>query len=149
MDLILWRHADAEDGADDLARRLTDRGERDAARVGAWLAGRLPRDARVLVSPAVRTQSTAAALKRSFETIPALAPGATAQEVLAIAGWGQGPELVVVVGHQPTMGRAASLALTGHAASWSVKKGALWWISTRDREEGAVIVRAVLSPEFA
>ena len=34
MDLILWRHADAEDGADDLARQLTAKGRKQAARVG-------------------------------------------------------------------------------------------------------------------
>ena len=40
MDLILWRHAEAqdpEDGMDDLARALTRRGEKQAARMAAWL----------------------------------------------------------------------------------------------------------------
>ncbi|MEO7547467.1 MAG: histidine phosphatase family protein, partial [Ramlibacter sp.] len=40
MDLILWRHAEAEDapeGGDDLDRALTSRGEKQAARVAAWL----------------------------------------------------------------------------------------------------------------
>ena len=35
MDLILWRHAEAEvaaEGADDLSRKLTKKGERQAAR---------------------------------------------------------------------------------------------------------------------
>ena len=30
MDLLLWRHAEAEDGEDDLKRRLTQRGEKQA-----------------------------------------------------------------------------------------------------------------------
>ena len=30
MDLLLWRHAEAEDGDDDFKRRLTDRGEKQA-----------------------------------------------------------------------------------------------------------------------
>ena len=30
MDLLLWRHAEAEDGEDDLKRRLTERGEKQA-----------------------------------------------------------------------------------------------------------------------
>lgn len=40
MDLILWRHAEAEElgeGMDDLTRALTPRGEKQAAKVAAWL----------------------------------------------------------------------------------------------------------------
>ena len=40
MDLILWRHAEAEeadDGRPDLERKLTARGERQATRVALWL----------------------------------------------------------------------------------------------------------------
>ena len=40
MDLIFWRHAEAEDereGLADLERALTSRGEKQAQRVGAWL----------------------------------------------------------------------------------------------------------------
>ena len=45
MDLILWRHAEAEvlrEGSDDLARSLTPKGERQAARMATWLDGHLP-----------------------------------------------------------------------------------------------------------
>ena len=38
---------------------------------------------------------------------------------------------------------AAALALTGEAAAWSLKKGAIWWL-VRDGDD--VQVRAVLSP---
>ena len=40
MDLILWRHAEAFDlaeGGTDLERMLTPRGEKQAARMAAWL----------------------------------------------------------------------------------------------------------------
>ena len=37
MDLILWRHAEAEVGSDDLARRLTVRGAKQARQMAAWL----------------------------------------------------------------------------------------------------------------
>ena len=50
MDLILWRHAEAEeatDGMEDLARALTPKGEKQAARMGAWLDRQLPRLQRV------------------------------------------------------------------------------------------------------
>src|SRR6218665_584378 len=45
MDLILWLHAEAQeagDGSDDLARALTAKGEKQAARMAAWLAPPLP-----------------------------------------------------------------------------------------------------------
>ncbi|MEZ5719744.1 MAG: histidine phosphatase family protein, partial [Burkholderiaceae bacterium] len=54
MDLILWRHAEAEVGTEhmnDLARPLTARGEKQAARMAAWLDRQLPDGLRVLSSP--------------------------------------------------------------------------------------------------
>ena len=46
MDLLLWRHADAEDGddapVDDLKRKLTPRGERQASRIALWLHRQMP-----------------------------------------------------------------------------------------------------------
>ena len=77
MDLILWRHAEAHDlkpGQDDLERALTAKGERQAGRMAEWLNRMLPSSARVLVSPARRTQQTAAALERRFKTVDALRP---------------------------------------------------------------------------
>ena len=62
MELILWRHADAEDGADDMARRLTPAGEEQAAAMAQWLRAHLPAQYTLLASPAVRAQQTAAAL---------------------------------------------------------------------------------------
>ena len=54
MELILWRHADAEDSSPDLDRELTDKGRKQAARVADWLTPRLSPDIRILVSPAAR-----------------------------------------------------------------------------------------------
>ena len=70
MDLILWRHAEAHentDGGDDLLRALTPRGEKQAARMAAWLDRQLPQGLRVLASPALRTEQTAQALGRKFK----------------------------------------------------------------------------------
>ena len=70
MDLILWRHAEAVEGdaGDDLARKLTSKGERQAERMAEWLNRRLAHSTRILVSPAVRCQQTAKALGRKFRT---------------------------------------------------------------------------------
>lgn len=85
MDLILWRHAEAEeaeDGGDDLARPLTPRGEKQAARMAAWLDRQLPEGLRVVASPARRTEQTAHALGRKFKMRAELLPGGTPQDLL-------------------------------------------------------------------
>ena len=148
MDLILWRHADAEDaapGASDEARRLTPKGRRQAKRVAAWLKKQLPVEARVLASPAQRAQETAQALTRRFKVSRQVGTAADSQSILKAAGWPSGGGTVVVVGHQPTLGQAAALALTGQPAEWNVKKGAIWWLESRG--ENVVIVRAVVAPD--
>jgi phosphohistidine phosphatase len=149
MELILWRHADAEDGAPgkpDAERALTAKGEKQARRMAAWLEKRLPKDARVLASPARRAQQTAKALSRDYETRRELGTGADARSVLKAAGWPEGEGTVVIVGHQPTLGQAAALALTGKAADWGIRKGAAWWLESRD--QGDVITHAVVEPEM-
>jgi len=149
MELILWRHADAEDavpGKPDDARRLTAKGKKQARRVAAWLRKRLPEDARVMVSPAQRAQQTARALTGRFETVRDLGTASGPQAILKVAGWRGGDGTVVVVGHQPTLGAAAALAITGKAEDWGVKKGGLWWLESRGR--GDVVVRAVIAPDM-
>ena len=76
MDLLLWRHAEAEDGEDDMKRRLTQRGEKQARVMAKWIRAHQPRDMRIIVSPAVRTQQTAEALKLPFETHRKIGPEA-------------------------------------------------------------------------
>jgi phosphohistidine phosphatase len=151
MDLILWRHAEAVEhdaSVPDLERPLTARGERQAARMAAWLNRQLPATTRVLASPAKRTQQTALALERKFRTVPAIAPDASVEAVLEAARWPTAKEPVLVIGHQPTLGLVASQLLTGAAQSLAVKKGAVWWLRSREREgEGQVVLVAALTPE--
>ena len=139
MELILWRHADAEEGADDLARRLTKKGEADAAAMAKWLRAQLPRDFTLVASPAVRAQQTAAALKVKVVGEPALAPGASVATILGVIE--KHPGLVIVVGHQPDLGRAAAQLVANLRAEWHIEKGAIWWFS-RGR------IKAVLSPDL-
>ena len=146
MELVLWRHAEAEDGRDDQARALTSKGVKQSARMGAWLDQKLPKSARLVVSPAARAQQTAEALARESRTVEQVNTGAGAAEILKAAGWPSGNGTVVVVGHQPSLGAAAALALTGSAAAWRIKKGAIWWLSTGD--DGKAVVRVVLSPDL-
>lgn len=158
MDLLLWRHAEAEEGTPDLQRKLTARGEKQARQMGEWLKAHAPKHLRILVSPAVRTQQTAKALDLPFETDKRLGPNADSSSLLAAIGWPDGGELgqaglragaVLVVGHQPTLGQTASLLLSGAEADWTIKKGAVWWFSNRVRMgETQTVLRAVIPAEF-
>ncbi|MDE2400060.1 MAG: phosphohistidine phosphatase SixA [Burkholderiales bacterium] len=154
MDLILWRHAQAQllsasAPSDDLARQLTGKGERQAERMAAWLNQRLPEMTRILVSPAQRTQQTARALGRSFKTVESIAPGGCVDELLQAARWPKARDPVLLVGHQPTLGMLAARLLTGQDLSWSIRKGAVWWLRGTERDGVLeVVLQAVQSPDF-
>jgi len=149
MDLILWRHAEAEDGEPDLERKLTAKGRKQAKRVAAWLLQRLPSKFTLLSSPAVRACQTANSLDVRFKAKVQLAPGASVAEALQAAGWPRRKGAVVIVGHQPTLGCVASYLVAGSPVEWSLRKGALWWLSYRVRNgEGQVVVRAVVAPDM-
>ena len=153
MELLLWRHREAEPGEPDLGRALTGKGEKQARRMAAWLHAHLPDSARILVSPARRSQQTAQALAelapRKLKTVDALAPGASVEQVLQAVRWPDAKSVVVVVGHQPTLGWMASRLLAGTETDWPIKKGGVWWFSSRDRDGvEQVVLRAVLSPDL-
>lgn len=152
MDLVLWRHAEAidvaEDG-DDLARALTPRGERQAARMALWLDRQLPDGARVLASPARRCEQTVQALGRKYKLRPELGPGAAPEQLLALAGWPDGRSTVLLVGHQPTLGQLVAQLLGMPAGACSVRKGAVWWLRSREREgRPQTVLLAVQSSEL-
>lgn len=153
MDLILWRHADALDGGPDMKRALTEKGLRQAEQMAAWLAPRLPKETRVLVSPAVRAYQTANALGRDYETVEEISPGADGVHVLAAAGWPDAEGTVLLVGHQPTLGEAASLLLFGDSGSASrpisIKKAGLIWLTNRVRgNQPQTLLKAAMTIEM-
>ncbi len=149
MNLILWRHAEAEDGCDDMARKLTSRGHKQAQLTARWLNKHAPADLRVLVSPAKRARQTADALERKYDIVPGLAPGASPESILESVGWPQTGASVLVVGHQPTLGAVVGLLLAGVSGPWTVRKSGLWWLARRERDDDSqVVVRAVINPEY-
>lgn len=157
MELILWRHADAGEPSDDpeqdLARRLSPRGRKQSARMAAWLAARLPERYGLVSSPAPRAVETAEALRAKVRLDPILLPGARGEDVLKAVAWPSGqegrPRHCVLVGHQPTLGRAAALALTGVELDWAMKKAALIWLTARpDDPERPILLRAVIGPDL-
>ena len=126
MDLILWRHADAEYGGDDLARRLTPKGREQAAAMAKWLHAHLPKDYTLVASPAVRAQETAQALGPKIVSDITLAPGASVTDIAKAAERHKG--LVIIVGHQPDLGQAAA-KLAGASGEWQIEKGAIVWFA--------------------
>ena len=130
-------------------RKLTAKGEKQAARMAKWLRPRLAEDALILVSPARRAQQTARALKLDYKTVKEVGTGAGAEDVLRASGWPKGNGAVVVVGHQPTLGETAALLLTGAKQGWSLKKGAIAWIARHaEDKKGATQLRAWISPDL-
>lgn len=151
MDLILWRHAEAQDeeeSDDDLQRSLTGRGEKQAARVATWLDRQLPEGARILCSPARRCEQTALALGRKYKIRQELAPEGTAADLLGVAQWPSAKQAVLLVGHQPGLGETIAQLLQFKHGSCPVRKGAVWWLRTRERDgHEQTLLIAVQSPD--
>jgi phosphohistidine phosphatase len=149
MDLILWRHAEAEEGSPDLQRALTPKGQKQARKMAEWLDTQLPEGCKILVSPSVRTLQTVEPLGRKYKVVPRLGPGASPEDVLRAANWPNAKEAVVIVGHQPTLGQVAALLIGGQDQEWEMKKAAAWWIVQREpQDRDSVYLKAVMTPEL-
>lgn len=154
MELILWRHAEAEAGEPDTGRRLTPKGEKQARRVAEWLHNRLPDSAKICSSPAKRALQTAHALAeiahRKLKIIEELSAEASVEDVLRVINrCGSHKGTLVIVGHQPAFGRVARRLLDSDDSDWAIKKGGLVWISRRPSPTGTVpVLRAVMGPDL-
>jgi phosphohistidine phosphatase len=152
MDLILLRHAQAEDGIPDAARQLTRRGERDAVLIANWITRRLPeRNVRILSSPTRRTRQTADAFGRRYELSDRIGLPASVEDVIDLLDWPDRRDgVLIIVGHQPWIGEVIATLATGQPEPWSVRKGAFWWLSppADGSRQAPARVRAVLGPDL-
>ena len=155
MDLLLWRHAEAFDLAQDspaerdMARELTPRGFKQAARMASWLDKQLPDGTKIYSSSAVRADQTAKALQRKYKIKPELQPGAIYTQLLEVAQWPQSETPVLLIGHQPSLGAVIAHLLGLQEGSCAVKKGAVWWLRTRQRESTLqTVLVTVQTPEY-
>ena len=149
MELILWRHAEAEIGEPDEGRKLTVKGHKQAWKMANWLDHNLPESCRILVSPAARTLQTAEALGRKFKIVDDLAPNKSVQDLLTVSNWPDSREPVLVIGHQPTLGLVAAQLIGGQAQEWSIRKANVWWIAQRERGNITTnFLRAVMAPDL-
>jgi phosphohistidine phosphatase len=151
MDLVLWRRAEAEDERpelDDLQRALTPRGEKQAARAAQWLDLRLPDSTRILCSPALRCEQTILPLGRKYKLREELAPDNKPEKLLSASDWPEARQPVLVVGHQPMLGQVIAKLVGLRADTCPVRKGAVWWLRTRERDgHQQTVVIAVQSPD--
>ena len=134
MDLILLRHAEAEDTSPDAQRKLTAKGKKDSARVAKWLLERIPGDFTLYSSDLVRAKETARALGKEPVIIDELLPGVSPQRLLDKVSWPHDDEAaVILVGHQPQIGQVAAYILGSHG-SYKTRKASLWWFKGDERE---------------
>ena len=120
---MIWflRHGDAEDGDDDFARELTEKGERQSRAAGAALAALGVELETCLTSPRIRALQTAELACEALGLEPEESQelsGGDFDPVALTAGRGN----VLVVGHEPDFSRAVG-DLTG--ARVEMKKGGL------------------------
>jgi phosphohistidine phosphatase len=120
--IYLLRHGDAEDGnGDDAARRLTPKGERQAAAAGRALAGLGAEIDACLTSPKVRAAETARLACATLRIEPEIAEelrGGRFDSLALTAGRGN----VILVGHEPDFS-GEIVRLTGAKAK--LRKGGL------------------------
>jgi phosphohistidine phosphatase SixA len=121
-ELILLRHAHAEraqPGQDDLARALSPRGVAEARAAGAWLDAHHALPARVLCSPALRTQQTLAhALGRVGEILEPRIFEATAGQLAALIDEHPDAPRLLLVGHNPGFETLVALLATGQSGDF-------------------------------
>jgi phosphohistidine phosphatase len=83
-----------------------------------------------------------------MEIVNEVAPGASAEAVLAAAAWPGAKRSTIVIGHQPTLGMVAARLINGVVGYVSIKKGAIWWFETRERDgKCKTVLRAMATPE--
>lgn len=128
MRVILFRHGpagqrDAERWPDDGERPLTKRGLERTARAADGLRRFLGRAGRVIASPLERARQTARIVSESFtpagkvETLDALAPGVPLRESLRWLKELKSSASVVLVGHEPHLGKLAGTLLFGSSGA--------------------------------
>jgi phosphohistidine phosphatase len=139
MDLILWRHAEAESPprwSDDLRARADPQGRTPGAAHGRVAEPpHLAHSTRVLVSPALRCQQTAGAgriSRRCRARRPRRRP-----RLLSLARWPSPTSRCWSSATSPRWAGVRACCCGEVDQAWHIKKGAVWWMRSREREGGA------------
>jgi phosphohistidine phosphatase len=153
-DLILWRHAEAEDisaTGKDTDRVLTKRGRKDAAKMAKWLEKHLPADTVVLCSPALRCQQTASALAHlnhiEIKVEDFLSVESNVERITKALADFDDAKALLLVGHQPNLGLLIVKLLGMHQSAGVMKKGSVSWVRQRtDGDEKSYYIYGVQQP---
>jgi phosphohistidine phosphatase len=154
--LYLMRHGLAEEPTpkgDDGARKLTPKGADKIRKAAAGMRAASLAFDMILTSPAARAAETAEIVANELggpkpKAVPELSTGASPANALEALIKLRLPESVVVVGHEPTLSRLASLMLTGSSESIGIKlkQGGVIALEFPDRvEQGAAQLRWMMS----
>ncbi|HEY8869901.1 MAG TPA: histidine phosphatase family protein [Candidatus Limnocylindrales bacterium] len=155
IQLFLIRHADAGDPArwdgPDAQRPLSDKGRRQAERLGRHLAAIGFTTDAMLSSPKVRALETAElvadAIGCSVDVDDRLAGGVDAEAVRTVLREAGSPSRPVLVGHDPDFSEL--LADLVGAPDLSMKKGALARVDLDARiDEGTGVLRWLVPPDL-
>jgi phosphohistidine phosphatase len=154
LQIHLLRHADAGDPetwvGPDAARPLSDKGRRQAERLGRHLAAIGFRPDAIISSPKVRADETATLVAQALDAVVGhddrLASGLDLAALEAIVRERGSPRRVVLVGHDPDF---SVLLSTLVAAETPMKKGALARVDVVDGlRPGGAVLRWLLPPDL-
>lgn len=141
--LILWRHAEAEDesiSGKDIDRALTKRGHKDAVKMAQWLSQHLPANTQILCSPARRCMQTAIPLGDltglEVQVVEFLSVNSTVERIAKEIVNADNHKTIVIIGHQPNLGYLITKLLGMNESNCVVKKGAVWWLRQRVLDRG-------------
>jgi phosphohistidine phosphatase len=156
MKVLLIRHAVAADpskGQADGMRPLTVVGRNKMRRAAKGLALLIPQIDLLVSSPLVRAVETASIVGREFpkvktKEIPQLEPGSPTEDLLHWIGQQPAATTLGLIGHEPDLGRLASLALAGRDRSfYRMKKGAACLLEFEgDAKPGKALLHWALTP---
>jgi phosphohistidine phosphatase len=155
LQLFLLRHADAGDpeawAGDDAARPLSEKGELQAERLGAFLAEIGFQPDAIVSSPKVRAHRTAeivgAAIGVGVRIDDRLATGFEPAAVDAILADAGGPARPVLVGHDPDFSQV--LGWLANADGVTMKKGAFARVDVRGAvADGRGTLRWLIPPDL-
>jgi len=147
MMLYIMRHGLAEEPtpkSDDAARKLTEKGADKIRKAAAGMHAAGIAFNTILTSPIARAAETAEIVAGELggpkpKTVPELSTGVSPANALETLGKQRLPESVLVVGHEPTLSRMASLMLTDSTESVGIrlKQGGIIALEFPDLVESA------------
>ncbi len=151
MRIIIARHGDAEakaDSKEDADRILTPEGREQADLLGRVIAATIGTIEGLWTSPLMRALQTAGIASKHLKIKPAIEPLLGIPADLEQLSWKLQREAlgtVMLVGHQPDLGRLAA-RLLGFVSEVSLKKGGVCMVDTKDPAKPVGRAVATLDP---